>query len=189
SSYAGVHGTIKYEIEAKVEVSWALDPKMKIEVPVVAEAALLVPASLCENLVDEDKRLLEVEVHRDVISLGESLKLEIRLADDINFRGLRCEILHHERVSPEGKEEYYRTELAEWYSQEFTLPRHVPIDIEMKTSDSWPPAFQSRLITCTYILKVTLDIAWRLDKVIEIPLRYGRTKQEDDGFSSYGFEF
>ncbi len=189
SSFEGAHGFIKYQIEAKVEVSWALDPKTTVEVSVVAEAPLLMPTSLRENLMDNDKKLLEVEVHTDVVSLGQPIRLEIRLIDDFSFRGLRCEIIHHERVSPEGKEEYYRAELTEWYSEEFRVPRHVPIDIEMKTSDSWPPAFQSELITCVYILKVTLDVAWRLDKVIEIPLRFGRTKQGDDPFISPGMDF
>jgi len=189
ASYTGTHGYIEYTIRAKVEMSWALDPKTEIQVPVKTETPVLQPVSLRDSLVEDAMRLLEVEVERDVVSPGAPIRLEVRLGDQIDFRGLRCEILHEERVSPKGKEERHRMELAEWYAEEFRLPRHIPIEIEMHTKDSWPHAFQSVLITCTYILKVTLDIAWRLDKVVEIPLRYGRTEKVDDAFISLDFDF
>jgi hypothetical protein len=189
ASYTGTHGHIQYAIRAKVEVSWALDPKMEVQIPVMTETPTLQPVSLRDSLIEDEKRLLEVDVPRDVVNPGAPMKLEVRLTDEIDFRGLRCEILHEERVAPEGKEERYRMELAESYTEEFRLPRHVPIEIEMQTKDSWPRAFQSALITCTYILKVTLDIAWKLDKVIEVPLRYGRTEKEDDAFIDFGFDF
>lgn len=189
ASYTGTHGYINYAIRAKVEVSWAIDPKMEVEIPVITETPLLQPVSFRDDLVEDEMRLLEVEVQRDVVSPGAPIRLEVRLADEIDFRGLRCEILHEERVSPQGKEERHRTELAEWYTEEFRLPRHVPVEIEMQTNDSWPRAFRSALVTCAYILKVTLDIAWKLDKVIEIPLRFGRTEQEADAFTTFGFEF
>jgi hypothetical protein len=188
ASYTGIHGHIKYGIEAKVEVSWTIDPKTKVEVPVITETPLLQPMPLHKEFEEDETRLLGVEMERDVVSPGDSLKLEVRLADELEFRGLRCELLHEEWVSPKGKEERHRRELAEWYTEEFRLPRHVPIEIEMQTSDNWPRAFQSALITCAYILKVTLDIAWKFDKAIEIPLRYGRT-EEADVFTALGFEF
>ncbi|UCH05729.1 MAG: hypothetical protein JSW05_06075 [Candidatus Thorarchaeota archaeon] len=189
ASYTGIHGYIKYEIEAKVEVSWALDPRVKVEVPVMVGTQFLEPMTLREKLEEDETRFLEVEVERDVVRPGESVKLEVRLTDAIDFRGLRCEILHEEKVSPKGREEEHRTGLVEWYTEEFRLPKHVPVEIEMKTGDHWPRAFQSPLITCSYILKVTLDIAWRFDKVIEIPLRYGKTGPDTDFRTTFGFEF
>lgn len=189
ASFRGFYSFIRYELEAKVEISWAKDPRAMVEFSVEVDRAVLTPVSVSDVLLEEETRLLSVELDTDVLSPGEPFEIEVRLDSEIEFRGLRCELIHEERVSPKGRDAKRRTVLTEWYSEEFRVPRYVPVEVLMQTGDDWPRAFQSDLITCRYLLKITLDIAWRFDKVIEIPIRYGETDRETESFELVGFDF
>ncbi len=189
ASYQGFYSYIKYELEAKAEISWAKDPKAKVEFFVEVDRAVLTPVSVSDVLLEEETRLLSVELDSDVLIPGEPFGLEVRLDSEIEFRGLRCELIHEETVSPKGQDAKRRTVLTEWYSEEFRVPRYVPVEVLLQTGDDWPRAFQTNLITCGYVLKITLDIAWRFDKVVEIPIRYGETDQEREAFELIGFDF
>jgi hypothetical protein len=70
------------------------------------------------------------------------------------------------------------------------LRREDWIPVKLNTDRKLPPSFRTRLIDSHIILKATLDIPWRFDKSVEVPVISGYCVEvpeasEDHMFGDY----
>ena len=191
SSFEGVFGWIRYEIKGKIEVKWALDPKTERRIVVTAppKKSLELEQTMAQKeITDEGTHLLRVELESDTVRRGDYIRFRYLVGNDANIRGVRSELILRERVSPQGRDTNNDSEMDQQYWEEYRILRESWVDVAVKSGEEWPEAFKSELIEYSYILKVTLDIPWRLDKSIEVPLKLHRDAGEDE-FSTSIFEF
>lgn len=169
-SYYGIAGKIIYELEAKIEVSWAIDPKSKQELFVVQTTETISPQRRIGYIDHEGQSLLEIELERDVVEIGRDFTVRVRLNPIREFRGLRMELFHEEEVIADGYHDTARRHISGWELPDEQLPPGVWVDVGMSTSTQFPLTFRTHLIDSRYILKFTVDIPWRLDKKLETPI-------------------
>ena len=195
ASYEGVHGYIRYELMAKIELSWRLDPKDRMTVRINQRSNGDRSASQpVTSFVDDDGvQLLAVEAVDNVIRLGESFAFSFRVDRDVEIRGVRTELIQKEHVAPKGKKETSDNIVNQKIFENESFQRGSWIESELQTQPTWYSSFRTALIRVEYILKVTLDIPWRFDKSVEIPIlilppeKLGEYKEEDQ--FDFGFEF
>ncbi|MFX0053327.1 MAG: hypothetical protein ACFFAD_00245 [Candidatus Hermodarchaeota archaeon] len=191
SSFEGTYSWIRYEIKGKIEVKWALDPKTERRIVVTAppkESVELEQTMIQKEISNEGRHLLRVELDSNTIRRGDYIRFRYLVGSDTNIRGVRAELILREKVSPQGRDTNNDNEMDQQYWEEDKILRESWVDVTVKTGEEWPEAFKSELIEHLYILKVTLDIPWRLDKSIEIPLKLRRDIIQDE-FSSSIFDF
>ena len=171
SSYYGIHGWIRYNLKAQVEIPKGSPLETSEEVFVFSLGYPQAPKSTSTSISEDDINLLNIELPNNTIILGQDLLVRILVPKHAEFRGVRAEILHREVVTPEGYETDTRTAFSRWYTKKEDLQREEWIDVTLKSSPNWPISFRSDLIRSQYLLKVTLDIPWRFDKSVEIPIQ------------------
>lgn len=169
-SYYGIAGKIVYELEAKIEISWSIDPKAKHEIILTHDYDKR-PLQRRVGYIDhEGQTFLEVDLERDVIEIGRDFKARLRLNPVCNYRGIRMELIHEEEVIADGYHDTTRRTISGWELSLEELPPNVWVDVGMETSTEFPLSFRTHLIDSRYLLKFTIDVPWRLDKKIETPV-------------------
>lgn len=195
ASYEGEHGNIRYDLMAKIELSWRLDPKARLRIKVKHTLREDIPASQpVTAFVDDDGvQLLSVEALDNVLRLGESLAFSFRVDREVGIRGVRAELIQKEHVAPKGKKEISDRIMSKRSFDNENLHRELWIESDLQTNPTWVPTFTTALIKLEYLLKVTLDIPWRFDKSVEIPILIippGKTSEDEQVVEDYfGFEF
>lgn len=171
-SYKGAHGNVKYTLEAKVEVSWARDPKCKMELQVQSGSTQDAQESTSKSDIAEDEGIIifRVECEKDIVELGKPFRCRAFVDQVVNIRGVRAELVHIEFVEPDGYKATTRKSKVEYYIEDEDLRRDTWVEIDLQTGIEMPLSFKTSLIDSSYVLKVTLDIPRRLDTVIEIPI-------------------
>jgi hypothetical protein len=170
-SYYGLHGSIRYSLKAVVETSEAHTVETSEEVFVFILTAAQPFKSTSTSISEDSTDVLNIQLPANTINLGQELNVRIRVASQAEFRGVRAEIVHREYVLPEGYETDTRTTFSRWYAKKDELEKERWIDIVLKSSPNWPISFKSNLIKSQYLLRVTMDIPWRFDKSVEIPIQ------------------
>jgi hypothetical protein len=188
-SFQGTYGKIEYKLEAKVEVSWAIDPKVRQKVTINTKQEMPNEQSVYETLDKNGARLLSVQLPSDMIRLGRNYAIKLMVSSEAKIRGVRIELVHHESVSPKGHKATRKQKLAKLFLKELELPREMWINATISTPNEWLLPFKSELIETYYKLKVTLDIAWRIDKTIWIPLKMTHELKQNDEKDPFAFGF
>lgn len=184
-SYKGNYGWIKYTLEAKAEIVRARDLKSKLDLSLRSEQVIeseSLPGPKSEILESDGITLLKVETDKDHFSLGDNLDFRFFIDRETSIRGVRAEVIRLEQVEPKGYETESKKELTEIYFQEEELRRDSWVEATIQTDPNWKESFTSELIEHSHFLKVTLDIARRRDKVIEIPIVLVRKKNDRSDF-------
>ena len=188
-SFEGTYGKIEYKLEAKVEISWATDPKAKQKIEIVTKQEMPNEQSVHANLDNNGARPLSVQLSSDLVRLGRNFPIKLMVSSEVKIRGVRVELVYHEFVSPKGRKATKKQTLAKLRFKELELPREMWIDATIGTQGEWLQPFKTELIETYYKLKVTLDIAWRLDKTIWIPLKITHELSQNDEKDPFGFGF
>ncbi len=188
-SFQGRYGKVEYRLEGKVEVSWAIDPKTRKKFTVGRKPEVPIAHSVSTNLDGDDARLLSVQLSSDVIRLGRDYPIKLMVGSEAKMRGVRIELIYHEFVSPRGHKATKKQTLAKLLLNELELPRQIWINATIRTQGEWLLPFKSELIETYYKLKVTLDIAWRIDKTIWIPLKITHELSQNDEKDQFDFGF
>ncbi len=173
-SYKGSYGLIKYTLEAQAEISWARDLKFKIEPSVGFKQNLdleSTPQPKSGFVDDEGTTILKVETGKDPVSLGDNVDFRFLVDRDTKMRGVRAELLRLEHVEPKGHTADSKKTLAESYFSDEEIRRDSWIESSIPTDLTWTESFTTELIDYSHILKITIDVARRRDKAIEIPIR------------------
>ena len=172
-TYDGMHGWVKYWLEAKVEVSWALDPKARQELYIPISWPSQPPDQRPLHIASEDDETwsLKVEMPSDLMILGERFKFRAIVAGNVKLRKLRAYLYHVEYVWPDGHDTEHWELLNSVEIPDDDLVRDVWLDLWYETDTSWDPPVASELIRTEYSIDVTLDIPWRRDSVLKIPIK------------------
>ncbi len=184
-SYNGTCGWIKYSLEAKAEISWARDLKSKLDLALQLKQGPekeSIPEPKSDMIESDGITLLKVDTDTDHFSLGDNLDFRFFVDRQASFRGVRAEIIGLEHVEPKEFKWDSKKELAEIYFQEEEFRRDSWVEATIQTDSNWIESFTTELVEYRHFLKVTLDIARRKDKVIEIPIVFVRKKNEKSGF-------
>ncbi|TFG97691.1 hypothetical protein E4H12_07975 [Candidatus Thorarchaeota archaeon] len=172
-SYIGSHGSIKFFLQAKAEISWARDLKSNIDLYVpFKQESQLVPISnpKSETIAIDEKSVLKIQLDEDHIPLGTPVSFRFSVDRAAKIRGVRTEIIREEHIEPKGHKMNTKRTFAELYFPNEEIVRDSWIESSIQTNSRWTPTFSSELIVCSYLLKITLDIPRSLDSAIEIPI-------------------
>ena len=185
-SYKGQYASIEYTIEAKAEISWARDLKSKQDITMEfksgfdAESVLGPKSDFIEN---EGITLVKADTTRNRFKLGNDVDFRFYVDRDAKMRGIRAEIMCVEHVEPEGNKTDSKKTLAEVFYPNDEIRRDTWTEVTLPTDVSWVESFTTDIIKHTHILKVTMDVARRRDKDIEIPIVLTRSGNTDSEFS------
>ena len=172
-SYDGIHGRIRYVLQAQVQISWARDLKSEMKLQVVSRPSSEVLDSRSqEAMIEHDGNiLLRVEATREDVILGDRFPFRLLLSPLVKIRGVRAEIIGYEHVAPKGHARDAENVLATSYIEDDHIRRDSWMEMNIQTEPSWKSSFKTELIDYTHRLKVTLDIPMRLDRSVVVPLR------------------
>ncbi|MHA2140000.1 MAG: sporulation protein [Candidatus Thorarchaeota archaeon] len=172
-TYNGMHGWVKYWLHAKAEVSWALDPKAKQDIYIPFAWPDKPPEELPVHVVSEKDEMwsLKVEMPTDLLILGEKFDFRTIVASGVKLRKLRAYLYHVEFVWPDGRDTEHWELLNSVEIPEEELIRDTWFDLWYDTDPAWNPPISSELMRTEYWLDVTLDIPWRGDFVLKIPIK------------------
>ncbi|TFH06455.1 MAG: hypothetical protein E4H14_10815 [Candidatus Thorarchaeota archaeon] len=182
-SYVGTYGSIKYTLQAIAEISWARDLKSEVDlfVPFTTNLETDTVQSPKTGTIEIDGiTILKVQIDEDHLSPGDSLSFRFSVDRTAKIRGVRADLIRLEHVEPKGHRMNTKRMIAEEYYPDKEIVRDFWTDATILTNSRWTPSFSSELITCHYLLKITLDIPLRLDSVIEIPIILGSSGINDD---------
>jgi hypothetical protein len=178
-SYEGFHGYIRYEIRAKAEISWAIDPVCQLPIHVRQRIPVLKPEPLQAEIIEDNRPAIAIEIPRDVLRYDDSFTHRFRAVRDCNMRGVRTVLQYIEFVSPRGRDKKTTHTLVENFTGKEELIERWWKDLSFLVQREWPVAFESRLITTWYVLKVVMDVPWMLDQDVIIPLRWSGGSREE----------
>jgi hypothetical protein len=189
SSYGGYGGNIDYYMEAKAEISWALDPSARMPIGVIAPMPQGYEAGARTGHEYEGIEILAVETDTSSFCIGGEMKFKFRISREANIRGVRMELVHNEIASARGRTDTTNSVKVQDYFPEEQVRREDWLSVKLGTNPGIPPTFRSALIVSVIVLKVTLDIPWRFDKSVEIPLVAGYCvsppEEEDSLFGDF----
>ncbi len=192
SSYDGGRGEIEYTLKAKIEVSWARDPKDEVLLHVSNLSKAANPQSVFSSEMDDGVSVLDVELENNEICLGEPIRLKYRVDRDVKMRGVRIEFIATELAVADGNKSTLHQKLYSSFTDEIELVRGSWMNEEIPTHTGMPVSYEGPLITVAPAVKVVLDIALRFDKQLEIPIgvmhctKSSQASLEED---SFGFSF
>jgi hypothetical protein len=184
-SYKGKHASIEYTIEAKAEISRARDLKSKQDINMEFKSGLdveSVPGTKSDSIENEGITLVKADTTRDRFKLGNNVTFRFYVDREAKMKGIRAEIIGMEHVEPEGNKTDSKKTLAENYYPDDEIRRDSWTEGTLPTDVSWVESFTTDIIKHTHILKVTIDVARRRDKDIEIPIVLTRSGNTDSEF-------
>jgi len=191
SSYDGNRGEIEYTLNAKIEISWARDPKDEVLL-CVRGAGVTNPQSERASKMDDGVSVLDVELENNEVCLGDPIRFKYRIDRDVKMRGVRIDFDATEIAIAQGNKSTRHQKLYSQFFEEDRIHRGSWIDAEIPTNSEMPVSYEGPLITVIPTLKVVIDIALRFDKQVKIPIvtrhcmKSEESQPEED---SFGFSF
>jgi len=177
TSYEGVSGWIEYTLEAKIGIRWKLDSRHQVKLSVTGKPELPSTQSVQQSLLDDETVLLDVEIENPELYLGESIQINYRVDDIIDIRGVRFDLKARELAVAQGNDDTSEKTMTSVFVGERELPRRSQNRIEIPTDVSMLATYRGPLITLTILLKIVLDIPWRLDKDLQIEIKTHRRRE------------
>ncbi len=173
SSYSGHRGWIEYSLSGVVELSFAIDPKKKVNISVTGdmEVSSHLTSAQKQTLEMDNSPVMDVEIEEDCVTLGTPLRFGVRVASNVETSGIRAELVAKESVVAKGHRASSMKRLAKWYISPSELPRDIWIYGTIDTDHTMPVSIEKTLLKNETFLKVTLERRLRLDKSIQIPVR------------------
>jgi sporulation-control protein spo0M len=180
--FAGMYSHIEYVMKANIEIPRALDQGCRKTIYVQHTVLPLTPSENKGVIEHDGTPIVSVELEKDIVQPGQLLPVRFMVSGDQKFRAVRMQIITRESVAPNGNHAQYDSSLAEVYRRKVDIDPESWNEIALGVPLRCAPPFKTDLIDFTYWLKATLDIAWQLDKVLFMPLRFSlETHELDDG--------
>jgi hypothetical protein len=188
-----MHGSIRYELRAKAQVSRAPDVETRVPVTVLWTAPAFSSEAVSVPLTEGESEILVAEVPNDVIEPSGRFSARVMMRADVKMRGIRVELIYRESVWPDGNNTTHETSLAQVFIPKEEMHYQSWQDVMLELPANLPIPFRSELIETSYHLKITIDIPLMSDKSVFIPLKLGKaddTQREiDELFESGEFIF
>ncbi len=188
TSYDGASGWIEYTLEAKIGVKWRLDPRDQVQIFVTGKPEYPNPQLLRQSLLDGETILLDMELERDSIYLGEDLVIHYRVEESSSIRGVRFDLLARELAVAEGNDDTSEKVMHSKYVDNARIVPRSWNKIELETDESMLATYRGPLITLSIILKIVLDIPWKLDKDLKMEITSLRRLKADRDFTDKQYE-
>ncbi|MHA1638010.1 MAG: hypothetical protein ACTSUB_08350 [Candidatus Thorarchaeota archaeon] len=170
SSYEGKCGRIGYTLSAQVEISWGIDTSTKTRI-FVKQFKSELTAQKQQATVEKDGRpLLEVEIEKDAISVGNDIDFRFRVSSDVKIKRVKVELETEEKARAIASTNKDVRTLYETMISDDQITRDQWITMTINTEETMPTTFHKWLVTNSIYLKVTLDIPRGFDQSVRIPL-------------------
>lgn len=179
-SFSGYYSHVEYSIKANFEISWAYDEWSKKVLNVEFIPQYLISIEERKSAEHDGVPSISIEVGNDLLRPGQTFSLRFMIPGNPKFRGVRVQLLTRESVAPHGNSAEYDTTLAEVYHPKEEIAEETWTETVLEVPTRCPPPFKTDLIELTYWLKVTLDIPWRIDESLFMPLRFSIEGHEAD---------
>ncbi|MFW9808528.1 MAG: arrestin C-terminal domain-containing protein, partial [Candidatus Thorarchaeota archaeon] len=178
--YEGRNGWIQYSLEAVVERSLAIDPKEKVFLDF--RQAMIKPSPISQrDFAEKDGySVLDVEMEDTIFCIGDSIPLRFRVAHDVKIREVRAALISNEFVIAQGHKRSSKRTLVKKKLDDDFVQRDRWMDVTLETDESMQSTFDRPIIRNTIFVKVTLNIPWARDKIVEIPITLGHCDARTD---------
>lgn len=193
STYSGANGWITLILEAKIEVSWAIDPKDKKELEIFASRDQVQPEPVRRSDLDDGIAVLEVDIPNNTVYAGDHLQFRYRVDREVTMRGVRLELYRSERATARGHKRTQRIRISSDFIDDASIMRDSWNSATVFVPFSMPTTYRGPLIKLTTTLKVVIDIPWRRDRDLKIKIltshctKQAREDLRKDPFSDYDF--
>jgi hypothetical protein len=189
-TYSGNSGWIGYSVEAVVEMSWTLDPKMTRQFNVLPVHPEYIPEPDGYNPLNKDEDKFHVELQSDILRINKGIPISFMVEEHSRVNGVRLELRRSESVKCGGREDTHQDTLKR---------RFIPFSPEDFNrwqeeifGEGWRQVpFKSKLIATTYFLKVVLEKRWEFDPYVNIPVRISgekQVKEDEDLFDAISYD-
>jgi len=189
SSYSGTNGWIEYMLTAEIERSWARDPKRERAI-MIRNTELMPSSEFQRAFIEKDGySILDVEMDEDAFSLGSVIGLRFRVAQEINIRGVRIELLAEEEASTEHCNRHNAYALTKQYFEDSMIERGLWVDVGIETNESMPSQFTREILSNQISVKITLDVPWARDKSVSVPIKLGNYSHAAEREKRQSYDF
>ncbi len=191
-TFSAYRAEVSYGLSAKVEVSWALDPKAESEVHVSVPLSERRGERQTPRIDTGDGDEVLVDMPSDTLVPGSSVRLRLSVHGSPRIRGVRTELFQVVHRVARGRDDESWVELDRQTVEAEELAAGLWTDVTLGPVPERLVEIKTPLLTVRYILKVTADIPFRFDKSVEIPLAVGLAPSDDlleADVSSVGWEF
>lgn len=193
STYRGANGWITLMLEAKIEVSWAVDPKDRKELEIFQSRAQVQPETVRKSDLDDGIAVLEVDIPNNTVCAGDRLQFRFRVDRELTMRGVRLDLYRSEQATARGHKRTRKYKISSDFIDDASIMRDSWNSSTLLIPSPIPTTYRGPLITLTTTLKVVIDIPWRRDRDLKIEiltLHCSQQAREDlrkDPFSDYDF--
>jgi hypothetical protein len=193
STYSGANGSITLILEAKIEISWAVDPKDKRELTIFASRGQVQPEPVRQSDLDDGIAVLEVDIPNNVVCAGDYLQFRYRVDREVTMRGVRLELYRSEQATARGHKRTQRIRISSDFIDDSSIMRDSWNSATLLVPFSIPTTYRGPLIKLTTTLKVVIDIPWKRDRDLRIKILTFHCTQDTrkdlrkDPFSDYDF--
>lgn len=171
SSYEGPCGFIRYTLVAKIERSWAKDLKDELILTVLVPQQADLPKTLSDAIDHDGYPLLEAHLDEDSIYWGNHIRGSFRILQYTKMRGVRVDLVANEQTRASGISETREIDLVSIFFEQEEILMNSWTQFELLTDTSMPASFERELVSVKTFVRVAIDVAWRFDKVIDIPIK------------------
>ncbi len=168
--------TIAYEVKAKIDRPLAFDPNVTAEIHVDLPVIESYPTTpLMDTFQDPQGRdRLEVSVAKNVFTPGETVSgiVKFKRTPELKARAVECSLFYTESATAHGHTDNYpyiigrhRWDLdpsGEYYEFQFNFP----------TNPSGDFSVEGRIIRCSWIIDVKVDLPLKRDQHVQVPLLF-----------------
>ena len=178
-TYSGNSGWIGYSVEAVVEMSWTLDPKMTRQFTVLPVHLEYISEPDGYSPINKDENKLHIELQSDILRINKGIPVRFMVEEHSRVNGVRLELRRSESVlcanSKSTHDDTLKRKFIPLSSEDFHCWQ------EEIVGEGWRRVpLKSKLIATTYFLKVVLEMRWELDPFVNIPVRISGEKSDED---------
>ncbi|MCK5151900.1 MAG: sporulation protein [Candidatus Thorarchaeota archaeon] len=184
--YKGIRGHIEYTLEGKIELSWARDPKHRIDLNITGPSEVITPSSVSGNELDNGVPQLDAELENNEIYPGDIVRVKYRVERQDKMRGVRFDVETTERVTAQGFDSKNWKRYSEVFIEEDNILLGSWRSLEIPTPKDLPVTYEGPLVSLETNVKIVIDIPWGLDKDVTFPLIVRKRKEgSSDMFDDY----
>ncbi|MDF1541326.1 MAG: hypothetical protein P1Q69_20680 [Candidatus Thorarchaeota archaeon] len=174
-TFVGEMSMVEYTLEAQVYSESTPEHCVSTNLIVRDRIPYIEPKEIIE-----ETRGLAVKLQTDSFCIGNGLSAMIRVTEQNNIRGVRFEIINTEHARVDSYSRTITFPTIKGYLPGKKVFRDKWIGIEMELTRDVLPSTKGALFVNKNELKITLDLAYKLDIILRIPVNLVFCKREGE---------